>query len=180
ALVRRFHGQPEHRVRKFERRKGNGVFVVAVVQYGVVMHVLELADGGDVARPGRFDVAVLLALDRQQVADLERLAPVVDEYLRVAAQRALVHAEHAQLAYERIVDDLEHVGDDVFVRVGAGVGRSGRFAAPAHERRRVAFGRGGQQALGQFQQRRHARTGARGHETDRHQVAFAQALLERV
>jgi len=46
---------------------------------------------------------VVLAVDPEQMADLERLAAVVDEQLRVAPHRALVDAEDAELADERIV-----------------------------------------------------------------------------
>ena len=48
------------------------------------------------------DLDVLAALQHEQVPDLERLAAVADEELRVARDRALVDAEHAELADERI------------------------------------------------------------------------------
>ena len=45
---------------------------------------------------------VLLALQHEQVADLERLAAVADVELAVARDRALVDAEDAHLADVRI------------------------------------------------------------------------------
>ena len=95
--------------------------------------------------------------------------------------RALEHAEHAELADERIVDDLEHVGDHV-----RGFGsalehdRLGIAAAALDEQRRVAFERAREQFLGEVEQFLDAGAGARRYEADRHQVAFAQALLEGV
>ena len=59
------------------------------------------------------DLDVVLALQLEQMPDLERLLAVVDEQLRVASHGALVDAEHAELADEGVVDDLEDVGDDV-------------------------------------------------------------------
>ena len=72
---------------------------------------------------GLVDLDVVLALELEQVADLERLLAVVDEQLRVLLHRALVDAEDAELADEGIVDDLEHVGDDVLLRIGRGFDR---------------------------------------------------------
>ena len=113
------------------------------------MHFLDLRDRGDVAGDRLLDLDVVLALELEQVADLERLLAVVDEQLRVLAHRALVDAEHAELADEGIVDDLEHVGDHVRLRIGlASIGCA--FGADAlDERRRVAFARIRQQLRGE-------------------------------
>jgi hypothetical protein len=59
---------------------------------------------------------VLLALELVDVAGLERLLAVADEELRVLGDRALVHAEHGDLADVRIHDHLEDVGEDVLLR----------------------------------------------------------------
>ena len=64
------------------------------------------------------DLDVSCALQHEQVADLERLAAVADEKLRVLRDRALVDAEDAQLADERIHDDLEHVREHVLLGSG--------------------------------------------------------------
>src|SRR5690606_19758598 len=98
---------------------------------------------------------------------LERLAPIVDEQLRVTTDGALVDAENAELADERIVDDLEHIRDHMLAGVGLGGDRLGLAAAALDEGGRVAFPWIGQQALDQVQQLGYAGTGARGDETDR-------------
>ena len=178
ALVRRLQGQGEHRLRQVQRSQVDVLVGVGIVQHGVEMDVLDLGHRSDFSGAGLVHLDVLLALQPEQVPDLERLAAVVDEQLRVAAHRALVHAEHAELAHERIVDDLEHVGQHVPVRVRARRHRLVAAVLAAHEGRRVAFGGAGQQACGQFQQLLHAGAGARGDKADRHQVRLAQALLE--
>ena len=99
------------------------VFVVAVVQHRIEMQFVDLGDRGDVAGYRLVDLDVVLALELEQVPDLERLLAVVDEQLRVPLHRALVDAEDAELADEGIVDDLEHVGDDVRLRIGRGFDR---------------------------------------------------------
>ncbi len=126
------------------------------------------------------DLDVILAFQLEQMSDLERFLAVVDEKLRVLLHRALIDAEHAQLADERIVDDLEHVGDHVHFRIGLRFDLRRIRADAFHERRRIAFHRIRQQFLDDVQKFPHARAGARGDETDRHQMAFAQTLLERV
>jgi hypothetical protein len=52
---------------------------------------------------------------------LERLASVADEQLRVARHGAPVDAEDAELADERIDDDLEHVREHVPAGIGLGM-----------------------------------------------------------
>ena len=112
--------------------------------------------------------------------DLERLAAVADEELGVLGDRALVHAEDAELADEGIDHDLEHVREHVLLR-----GRArericcGRLALALVEERRVAFGRVGQQLDDDVEQLGHAGAGARRHEAHRDQMALAQRLLER-
>ena len=64
--------------------------------------------------------------------------------------------------------------------VGPRDDRRGIGAAALDERRRVALARIGQQAINNRQQLGHANAAARADETDRHQMAFAQALLEGV
>jgi hypothetical protein len=142
------------------------------------MQFVDLGHRGDVAGNGLVDLHVLLAAQPEQVADLERLAPVVDEQLGVAADRALVDPEHAELADERVVDDLEHVGDDVPARVGMGIQRLLAVAVALEQLRRIGLGGIGEQPFGDLQQLPHAGAGARGDEAHRHQVALAQRFLE--
>ena len=66
------------------------VLVVRVVQHGVERDFVDLGDGRDVAGHARIGFDVLLALQQEQVADLERLAAVADEELRSRRDRALV------------------------------------------------------------------------------------------
>ncbi len=172
--------QAEHRPREVDRREVDVVFVVAVVQHGVEVQVVDLGHRGDVAGHRAVDLDVVLALDAEQVADLERLAAVVDEQLRILLHRALVHAEDAQLAHERVVGDPEHVGDHVRIRVRGQFQRPGFGAAALEEQGRVAFAGMREQAPGHVQQLAHAHPGARRGEAHRHQVAFAHARLERI
>ena len=114
------------------------------------------------------------------MADLERLLAIVDEQLGVLAQAALEYPEHAELADEWIVDDLEDIGD----HVGLWIGREHDFlrlaAAALDEHGRVSLERTGEQLFRQVEQFLHPSASARGHEADRHQVSFAQALFESI
>ena len=113
------------------------------------------------------------------MADLERLAAVADEELRVARDRALVHAEDAELADERIHHDLEHVREHVLGRIGlrAELDRGRAFALG--EERRIAFGRIGEELVEDLQQLAEPGAGARRNEAHGQQMALAQRLLER-
>ena len=75
-----------------------------------------------------------------------------------------------------VVDDLEDVGDHVRRRIG----RRGDRLAVLLERGRIAFQRIGEEFLREIQQLPHAGAGARGNEAHGNEMAFAQALLERV
>ena len=178
ALVRRLDGKAEHRLGEFERLEVNLVLVVRIVQDRIEMDLVDLGHRGDVARHGGVDLNVVLAVDAEQMADLERLLAIVDEQLGVLAHRALVDAEDAELADERVVGDLEDVGDHVLGRIRHGRDRLGLGALALDERRRIAFERVRQQTLDEIEQGIDADPGARRDETDRHQMAFAQALFE--
>ena len=157
------------------------VLVVRVVQHRVEVQVVDLGDRGDVARDRLRDLDVVLALELEQVRDLEGLLAVVDEQLRVLLHRALVDAEDAELADEGIVDDLEDVGDDVRRRIGRGFDRRGVVARAFDERRRIALRPdAGTGCPATSSSSRHADAAARGDEAHGHEVAFAQALFERV
>jgi hypothetical protein len=98
ALLLRLDRDRMHRRREFERAQANVVLVVRVVQDGVEFHLVDLRDGADVAGHERIDLHVFLALELEEVPDLEGALAVADEELRVLADRALVHAEHSDLA----------------------------------------------------------------------------------
>ena len=168
-----------HRRRELERRHVDVVLVVRVVQHAVEVDLVHLRDGGDVAGHRAVDLDVLAALQHEQVPDLERLAALADVELRVARDGALVHAEDPELADERVHHDLEHVREHVLRRIGHRRELDGGIAFALREQRRIALGRIGQQPVEDLEQLGHAGAGPRRHEAHRHEVAFAQRLLER-
>ncbi len=89
-------------VGKFERPQVDVVLVVRIVQHASKWISSTLATAPMSPGTSASDLDVLLALQQEQVPDLERLAAVADEELRVLGDRALVHAEDADLADERI------------------------------------------------------------------------------
>ena len=155
-----------------------GIFC-GVVQHGVVMQFVHLADGTQVARANLGHLDMLLALHEEQVSDLEWLAAVADVKLAVAADGALMHAQHGELADVGVDADLEHLGQHMGGRVGRGVLGHGSVAFTAQEVGRVAFGRVGQHLDDDVQKLGHAGSGTGGHEAHRNQVALAHGLLQR-
>ena len=89
------------------------VFVVRVVQHAVEFDFIHLRHCREVAGDRRIDLDVLAPLQHEEMAHLERLAAAADEELRVARDGALVHAEDAELADERIHHHLEHMRQHV-------------------------------------------------------------------
>ena len=73
-----------HRHRELERPHVDVVLVVRIVQHAVELDLVDLRDRRDVAGHRAIDLDVLAALQHEQVPDLERLAAVADEELRVA------------------------------------------------------------------------------------------------
>jgi hypothetical protein len=117
ATLLRLDRETRHRWRKGDRLQVIVILVVRVVQHCVEVQLVDFRHGADVAGNRARNFAVLLALQLIQMRDLERLARVADEQLRAGAHRALVHAEHAEPADERIDRDLEHVRDHVTLRI---------------------------------------------------------------
>jgi len=173
-----FDRQAEHGLREIQRPEPDVVLVVAVVQHGVEVDVLDLGHGGDVAGHGLVDFHVVLALQLEKMPDLERLAAVADEELRVAPDGALEHAEHRSLADERVDDDFEHVRDHVLLRIRRGADFNGGGDLAFIEGRRVAFGRVRHQPREHVEEFRHARAVACRYEAHRHEVTVAQRLLD--
>ena len=89
------------------------VLVVRIVQHRIEMDLIDFGDRGNVARNRLLDLDVFLALELEQMRDLERFLAIIDEQLGVFPDRALINTEHAELADEWIIGDLEYVGDDV-------------------------------------------------------------------
>src|SRR5687767_6871586 len=112
------------------------------------------------------------------MADLERLPAVGYVELRVFRDRALVDAKDAKLSDVGVVDDLEHVREDMllWIRRRAKLGTGGAFALV--EERRVALGRIRQQLHADVEQRLDPGAGPRANETHRHQMTLAQRFLE--
>ncbi len=172
-------GQAVHRHGKVERLQVDVVVLGGVVQHGVEVQLVDLGDGADVARHTLRHLDVLLALQHEEVADLERLAAVADVELAVLRDGALVDAEHAHAADVRVDRDLEDMGQHMAGRVGGGLDRLRLGALALEELRRVAFGGVGQQLVDDVQQLGHAGAGARRDEAHGDQVPLAQRLLER-
>jgi hypothetical protein len=80
------------------------------VQHGVALDFVDLGHGADVSGNAGVGLDGVLALQQEQMADLERLAAVPGEQLGVARNRSLVNAEHRQLADEGVDHHLEYVG----------------------------------------------------------------------
>ena len=168
-----------HRHRELERPHVNLVLVVRVVQHAVERDLVDLRHRGEIAGHRAVDLDVLAALQHEQMADLEALASLADVELRLLRHRALVHAEDAQLADERVHHDLEHVCEHVLLRIGHAAKFGGVVTFALDEQRRVALGRIGRELDEHVEQFGHARAGARGDEAHRHEVPVAQRLLER-
>ena len=79
TFVRRFHREPEHRLRKIQRLEMDLILVVRIVQDRVEMDFLDFRDRRDIARNRLIDLDVILAFQLEQMSDLERLFAVVDE-----------------------------------------------------------------------------------------------------
>jgi len=175
----RLYRQAEHRFGKCHRLEVDMAVFLGVVQYVVEVDFVDLGHGTDVAGDAATDFDMFLALQLEQVANLERLARVTDVELGLLGDRALVDAENAELAGKRVGSDLEHVRQRVLGRVG--FGREVLWILLADiKRRRVALGRVGHQFDDDVEQLLHPGAGTRRDEADRDQVALTERLLERV
>ena len=143
------------------------------------MQLIDLGHRADVAWVGARHLDMLLALQHEQVVDLEGFAAVADVQQAALRHRALVHAEDAELADKGVGGDLEDMRQHMLARVGLGMHQRRVGAFAVQEIRRVAFGRVGQQLDDHVQQLGHAGTGLGRDEAHRDQVAFAQRLLQR-
>jgi len=180
AFLLRLDGEAGHRLGEFERREMDVVFVVAVVQHAVEVDFLDLGDGADVAGQQLIDFDTVLALQLVKVRHLERALAVADEKLGILADGALMHAENANLAQIGVGDDLEDVGQHMFVGIrhgGEGFTAVARLALVKGWR--VAFGRAGRQGRQDMQQFAQAGAGFGGNEKNRDQMAGTQGFLER-
>ena len=145
ALLLRLHRDGVHRRREVQRAQADVVLVVRVVQHGVELDLVDLRDGAQVAREELVHLHVVLALDRIEVAHLERALAVADVELGVLRDGALVHAEEGHLAHVRVHHDLEDVREHVLRAVGHGVEFLALGGLALHEGRRVALRRVGRE-----------------------------------
>ena len=180
AAALRLDRESEHRRREGDRLQVVLVLLVRVMQHCIQVQLLHLGDRADVPGLGGRDLARLLAQEAVEVRDLDGFAPVADEELAARTHRALVHAQHPELADVRVDAHLEDVRDHVLVRVRRHRHPHRLLAAALEERRRVALGRIGHEALDHLQQLRDPGAAFGRGETHRNQVALAQRLLERV
>jgi hypothetical protein len=171
--------QAEHRLGEVHRLQVDVAILLGVVQYVVEVHLLDFGHRADVAGDATLDLDVLLALQIEQVAHLERLARVADIELGLPGQHPLVDAEDAELAGIRVAGHLEHVGEHVLVLVGLGMELPGILLADV-ERRWVALHGIRHQLDDDVEEFPDTGAGARRDKADRHQVTLAQRLLERV
>ncbi len=179
AVPLRADRQPVHRHREGERLEVDVRVLGGVVQHGVEGDVVDLGHRGQVARQRLVDLDVGLALQHEQVADLERLARVADVELAVLGDAPLPDAEDPHAPGVRVHRDLEDMRQHVHRRVGHGVHRLGSVALAVEEVRRIGLVRVGQQLDDDVEQLGHAGAALRAREDDRDQVALAQRLLQR-
>src|SRR6185295_18353909 len=95
----------------------------------------------DVAGTERVGLDEFLALQEVRMADLERLATVADEKLRIPRDRALVHAKDADFAHEGVDHHFEDVCEDMLLRIGLRMHRLCGCAFALEKLRWIAFGR---------------------------------------
>ena len=161
AMPLGLHGQAVHRHRERQRCKMHMAVLRRIVQHGIEMDLVDLGHRHDVPGQRMRHLDVVLALEHEQVPDLERLAAVADVELAVARDRALVHTKDAHLADIGVDRDLEHMRQHVQRRVRLGLHGHGLSALANDEARRVSFGRIGQELDDYVQQLGHAGTAAR-------------------
>ncbi len=149
-----------------------------VVQHGVEAQVIDFGDGADVAGDAGLHFLQLLALDAVEVADLEGFPRFAYVELGIRGDRTLEHAEGGGLADVGIDFHLEHVGQNVFVRIRLAQHGLRRIAFALDEQGRIALGGIGQQLGHHVEQLGNASAGAGRDEAHRHQMVFTQGLLE--
>ena len=162
ALVLGLDRERHDRRRERERLDLDGR--VDVGQHVAGARLLELGDGAD--RPVRKRVGrrVILALERQQLADPLLGVRVVVDQVRVGGERAREHAQQVDLAAERVGDRLEDVGER---RRAADLGH---VARPRRRR---------QPLDDQVEQAVRADVARRSAAADREELALGDELLQR-
>ena len=140
---------------------------------GAVLKFVDLGERADVARRKEIRFLRVLALQNERTRCLDRLLAVVDIKDGISPDRALVHAEDADLADEGVVHNLEDLSDDreVLVRIGA-EGRSVLLL----EERFIGFAGMRQVADDHLHEVADADEVLRRSEADRDDMSFAERL----
>ena len=133
-------GQAVHRRGIHHRPQVNAVQIVVVVEHVAEVDGVDLGDGADFAGDELLGFAVVLALDVEDVAELDGLFVVADVDLGVGRAFALVDAEDGQLADERVGGDLEDMGQQRLVGIfGVFKGAFARRGVAGEEWAGIAF-----------------------------------------
>ena len=117
----RTNGKTVHRTREVDGTHADAAVHRIAVNDGTVLKFVDLGESTDVARRKEIRFLGVLALQNERARRLDRLLAVVDVKDGVSSDRALMHAEDADLADEGVVHDLEDLSNDrkVLVRIGA-------------------------------------------------------------
>ena len=121
---------------------------------------------------------MILALNTEQMTDLERLSGITDEKLAVLGDGSLMYAEDTHLADKGINRDLKNVREHMLGRIG--LDGNAFIAFTTHELRRISFGWIRHQARDDIEQFRDPRAALARCEAHGHQVPLAHGLLEGV
>jgi len=156
------------------------IFIVGVMQHGIPEDLFHSGHGTDIAGYALGHLGLLIALQAQQMAHLERLSGIADEKLTVWGDGALVHPEQAKFPPERVVADLEYVAHYVGRRIGYDVYRFGIVPFALAKMGWIAFRRVGHQSHKRLQQLIDTGPRGGGNETDWDQVSLPQGLFERI
>ena len=132
----------------------------------------QLRDGGDVARPDLREVLLVLALDREEVADPFLLLPVDVVDVSLPRERAAEDTEVGEATDEGVGRGLEDLGDERAARVGLDLLAVGRDA-------RSDLGGGGDVLDDHPRELADADVLRRRADEDRHHGSFAGALVQR-
>ena len=118
CIVLRTDGETEHRSWQLDRFQVEMVFVMGVVQNGVVVCFIDTRDGTDVPGNPGLGFRMFFAVDLEQLRSLERLASIANEQLIAGLDGALVNTEHSETTFECV--DIDH--EYMCYRMQVGVG----------------------------------------------------------
>ncbi len=180
AAALRLNGDAEHRWRETHDFKVILVLIVGVVEHRVQVQLFDLGDGADVPGNRLRNLRGVLAHHLIKVRDFDGLARIAHKELAAGPDRALVHAQKAELADVRIDRDFEDVRDHMLRPVGDDGHARLSVRWTLQKVWRIAFGRIGEQSFEDLQQLGHSGAGFGRHEAHRHEVPLAQRALKRV